>query len=61
LGRREQYEDQYNYQTDNLNGFINEYRKQKLVVPLEKKYIDALSLEKTSYWVRFYFRWKYRF
>jgi len=25
------------------NEFIDEYRKQKLVVPLEKKYIDALS------------------
>ena len=57
----EEYEDQYNQQTYNLNEFINEYRKQKLVVPLEKKYNDALSLEKTSYWVRFYIRWKYRF
>ena len=25
------------------NEFINEYRKQKLVVPLKKKYIDALT------------------
>lgn len=26
------------------NEFIDEYRKQKLVVPLEKKYIDALTM-----------------